>query len=105
MCRWRDLTQRPFFDQVKTVNLVDLIGELLVDFGDECVYGVDRIVRDQILVLQHLLGEVLDCGFHVLARAIGFRPELLAQKGLEVTNLHRGRACLRLCTLGFGHRC
>ena len=84
-------------------DLVDLICQLLVDLGDDGVDRIDRVVCDQILVLQDLLSERLDRGFDLLTRPIALGPELFLEQRLKVADFDRCASRLLLGALDFGH--
>ena len=61
-------------------NLVDLFGHFEIDLRNDRVDGIDRVIKDQILVAQHLVCQRFDGSFHLRACSIRLGLEFLVQK-------------------------
>ena len=81
-------------------DFVDLVGELLVDLGDDRLDRGDHIVADELGIAQGLRRERLDRGLDRVLGLVGLGLELFVQQLGEIVVFERA---LRGLKLGFSH--
>ena len=87
-------------------DLVDLLGQLLVELRDDRFNRLDDIRADQLGVGERLLGQRAHGPFDGFLRLVGLRLELFSQKRIELGDFERpSRGRCDLLGIGVGHIC